>query len=215
MGIPKVVEDKEFVRKIYDALQEREKILNSMHAVSPERIRVHALLGCLKKAYWDIKVDELELPINEKAIGYYIIGRSHHDMLECLKGFFKEQSITKWGIYGTIDMLGEMPVEIKSTRVKPMSYGGINPYYIKQLGFYCVLAGSKKGKLIIFYVIEPTIYSYDVEFTDEEIEAYRLEMIDKAERLRKALETGDVSLLEGTNWSWECDGCSYRIFCKK
>jgi CRISPR/Cas system-associated exonuclease Cas4 (RecB family) len=211
--MPKVLPDGKFQELVITSLREREKELSKYHDITPDKIRVHALVYCLKKSYWDIVIDRTNLPRSDRSIGYYVGGRGHHQILECIRGYLKEQEVIRWGIYGRLDMFGDFPVEIKTTRAPPSL--GIPKHWLKQLGFYCLLTGKKAGKLIVFFINVPEIRVFHVEFDDDELEAWKLELIDRAERLREALKTGNIEVLEGTNYDWECSECEYQFMCKK
>jgi hypothetical protein len=144
------------------------------------------------------------------------LGSLHHEILEKLKGHVKEKWVHWNGILMRLDMFGEAPVEIKTTRAQPC---GETPHdsYIEQVKSYCVATDKDHGFLIIVYLIEAVAEAYRLDFTPEELAAKANAMIYAKELIEQSLDAKDPSLLVATSplYGWECGRCEYRDGCAK
>jgi CRISPR/Cas system-associated exonuclease Cas4 (RecB family) len=141
------------------------------------------------------------------------LGKGHHGFLEALKEAVREAEIERFGVVGHIDMLEDSPIEVKTTR-QPVEPKNIPPHYLRQLAYYCLLTGRPKGYLIVFHLISGSLQAFEVDYSDC-LASYEAEFKDRLGRLQAALETDDLSLLEGSNYDWECQHCGFRRLCEK
>ncbi len=175
-----------------------------------EGIHVSNLVYCLREAYWN-KVDPA--PPTEKTLSFFVDGARRHSVLESLSGARSEVKVERWGIHGTVDMLINGPVEVKTTRAK----SGIPDHYLKQLGYYAALMGVNRGYLIIQRLTAPNPWEfYTVEWTPEEMQALAEDMRKKAKLLQQALKNRTPEILPdpGRDTAWKCRNCLYKKRCR-
>jgi CRISPR/Cas system-associated exonuclease Cas4 (RecB family) len=126
------------------------------------------------------------------------------------------------GIRGQIDEyddeLGYI-IEKKTTKDIPKT-----PYehHVKQVLYYMVLLrenGYKVNKAEILYIARDGVESFDIDLTPyfadtkgglSEYDKLRLEMLDKADKLRKFIKD---KVLPPREIGWVCDYCDYRNYC--
>lgn len=208
-GLPSIVRDKEFEDKFLQDLKQK------MNAEDEERlneIHVSDLVYCLKKAYYRRKgFEKIE---TRESLMTKSIGKGLHEFYELLKNYVKEAEVRKYDVVGTIDMLGEYPVELKTSRKNIKDVSDIPENYIRQIAYYCILTNKKIGFLIHIYIVKPSIKIFKLDYS-QVIEKYKKEFFERLEKLKKALEDDDPSILEGSNYSWECKECPFRSICLK
>jgi len=185
--------------------------LEKKHGGKRGEIHVSDLVYCLREAYWR-KIDPA--PPTEKQLSFYVDGARRHKALQVLLEARCEVPVSRWGIHGTVDMLLDGPVEIKTTRARR----SLPSHYFKQLGYYAVLTRSQRGSLIVHRLnSEPPWEFYRIKWSQAELEALATEMRNRASLLRKALKQRDPRTLSppGPDMAWKCRSCRYRNRCRE
>jgi len=180
-------------------------------------LHVSDLTFCMRESYFR-KVNPQ--PHDLKTLQYFVDGARRHEALQELLGVDSEVEVSKYGVVGHIDMVDDdlfqfIPIEIKTTRAKKE----IPEHYFTQLGYYCVLLGVRRGRLIIQRIMnkeEPWEF-YDVEWTEKEIKELEEELKYKATLFQKALKTRNPKLLPKIHeaMKWKCRSCKYVSLCEK
>ena len=182
-------------------------------------IHVTNLLWCLQKA-----VFRLKNPVDETPSRWMVHGTLTHKSVEpILAEEFSsqtEQAVTEkktqWnGITGTIDLMGAVPLEFKTSE-----YGTVRPWYVEQLMSYCVMTGHKTGLLVTWAEgrkaddphIEVAVYN--VRFTERELEDWSQVMLDRKNLILGGV-TSDEPLPESeiNRKPFECRTCPYGSEC--
>jgi CRISPR/Cas system-associated exonuclease Cas4 (RecB family) len=182
------------------------------HRGEREGIHQSNLNYCLLKAFY--RKTAVEKKIDEKGELTKELGKAKHILFEHLRGHTYEARTSWNGISGTIDMLGKIPVELKTTRAFPNKNGEVNEAYVEQLKTYCVMTGKNRACLIIIHVIPAVIKAYTLKFTNEEINAKAEELIRNRDLLLKATQNNDPRFLPAPRYDWECRYCEYNHVCK-
>jgi len=162
---------------------------------------------CLRKAYWRRVRPKA---FSETQLGYFIDGSRRHEMLQLLSGLQCEVSFERHGVRGRLDMLGEAPIEFKSTRAR--SGGGIPLHYLRQCAYYCVLTGKDACTLITQHIIEGCFRFQKLVFSAEELAAYEAELVGSRRLFEEALAKQDHSGLPPGE-PWQCRSCEYNGDC--
>lgn len=193
--------------KLIAALQER-------YGKDRDGIHVTDLIYCLREVYFRKKYPQ---PITETELMFFVDGAERHSILAGLAGFEAEKSINYGSVAGTVDMIAEGPVEIKTTRANK----GLPPHYLKQLGYYCAMLDVNKGFLLV-QRLNNRDSPWDlqsVEWSNKELEDMRSELVTNSTLLMNAIETGNPSKLAKHNGdpelSWKCRYCKYVEQCGK
>lgn len=169
-------------------------------------------LYCSRLAYFRKMGYEEEY--SESLETLFITGKGHHAIMEILPR--KEVRVEKDGVMGTIDMIGDMPTEIKTTR-KSMS-SDIPETYLNQLAAYCYMCGCSRGRLFILYLMgnyrppTPKIVSYIVHFTPIELSTFWKIILMRKDIIEAAVEIG-VPPEKESEFEWQCGNCSFRKVC--
>jgi len=176
-------------------------------------VSVTALVyDCLRRAYYNAVVpEEIIDPAGKIRVW---VGKKLHET----RIFPVHELELEWrGIHGRIDEYDperKLLVDKKTTRKIPRE-----PYehHVKQLLFYKVLMehnGYPVEKAAVLYIdVNSTdVVAYPVDLsTGFDMEAVEKEMLEKAEKLRKALKSG---ILPPRSMSWLCHyGCSFFSWC--
>lgn len=172
-------------------------------------VHVSDLVLCLRESFYR---KTQPLPSTVEELGFFVDGAARHSALEGLSGFRCEVPLKRWGIVGTVDMLGDYPLEYKSTRAR----SSLPSHYWRQLKYYCVLLAVDQGYLVVqrLHGEDPWEF-YQAKFNSEEIAATTTEIWERAKLLREALEVKNVSMLPivGEALAWKCLRCKYRLVC--
>ena len=205
--MPNISRDKAMENKFLDDLkakmdQEDEDRLGEIH--------ISDLTYCLLKAYFRRKGYVKEE--SRESLMVKSIGKSFHEFFEVLKGYVREYEVKRYGVVGTIDMFKDYPIEIKTGRKNIKSIEDINKSYIRQIAYYCLLTNKTTGFLIYIYVVKASIKIFKLDYKDV-LESYKKEFFERLEKLKKALKDDDPSILENSNWDWECQACPFRNIC--
>jgi len=205
--LPRIERDKQMEEQFIRDLKEKMELEDKERL---SEIHVSDLVYCLKKAYFRRKgYEKVE---SRESLMTKSLGKGHHHLYEVLKDHLKEVEIKKFGVTGTIDMLGEYPVELKTSR-KNVNELDVPENYIRQIAYYCILTEKTVGYLIHINIIKPKVKVYRLDYSNV-IEKYKAEFFERLERLKKALEGSNPSVLENTNYRWECRNCPFRKICR-
>lgn len=227
--MPKITEN----TSLRDEFLER---LRVKYTIEREGIHVSGLIYCLRETF---ARKYMPLPLQLQSLFYYLDGEQRHS---CLQGLVpnlqNEMEINNDGLIGTMDLFNPDPndtvpkvIEIKSTRAKPRSE--LAPHYLRQGAYYCLLTNTKKFTLVTQHINHGEIIFYDIEFTDEELSDFYVDMIGGRDQLAKAYLQAKGALLltnEGLKRSellkifdslpmcresmrWKCLSCVYHNLC--
>ncbi len=122
-----------------------------------------------------------------------------------------EVRVRREGVVGRIDLLSDVPVEVKtsSSAVVPDELPNARPDQVEQLAMYCALAGRPAGRLVTLVVgdaSEGSIQAVDIAF--EDTEPIRTEMQRRAETLRRAWAERRTQELPACRWFGR--GCEFQ-----
>jgi CRISPR/Cas system-associated exonuclease Cas4 (RecB family) len=147
---------------------------------------------------------------SERQLGYFFDGSRRHEALQFLSGLQCEVSVQKHGIRGRLDMLGDVPIEVKTTRASKR--GDVPPHYLRQCAYYCVLTGKDTCALVTQYVVEGCFQFQKLIFTREELRSYEEELLANLYLFQGALTRKDCRGLPAGE-SWQCRSCEYSKDC--
>ncbi len=140
-------------------------------------------------------------------------GRRIHERIERILAApgQREVRLVREGVVGRIDLLAELPTEIKSTSVlpEPDRLVGSRPQYIDQLGMYCGLTGRTEGRILVVAGADGgpwRVLILDCRFRDA-AELWR-RTAGAAARLREAFRTQLPEPLFRCGWFGR--GCEYE-----
>ena len=185
--------DEEFKRKFIDSLvSERDG-----------KIHVTDLIYCLRKAYYRKK--GTKGLAEDKRILAQASGRGIHTILET--SYWNEVPVERDGIVGTIDMIKDTVVEIKTTR----NSVAIRDSWVRQIMSYLAMRGETEARLIVFDVARLNLEVYRLKFTKEELEEHWKWMLERKKKLEEALKNNNPP--DGPEYDWECQYCEYRFIC--
>ena len=164
-----------------------------------EGIHLSDLLNPRRSAWQRV----LPLPPTDADILFWLAGRGHEDALGRVSNLaVATEGRWEWGLPSDAPVMfrndfvddGE-PIEFKTRRANlaaPGEEAVIYDTYLDQLRGYCALLGKRRGRLVVFSLLEgksatdplkptaPEIVSYTVEFTHEELGATRRELAERA-----------------------------------
>lgn len=117
-----------------------------------------------------------------------------------------EARVRRGGVAGRIDLLADVPVEIKTARdAEPVEY----PEQVEQLAVYCALVGQGSGRLVHVGLPEgaaPVVQVHDLRFRD--LGRIDDEIGRRTEALRAALAAGVATGLGRCRWFGR--GCEFQ-----
>jgi len=191
------------------------KKLDEKYNVYSQRKGVHItdLTYCLLQSFYRKTNPK---PHNIRTLQFFVDGARRHEALQELLGIESEVYVKKFGVVGSIDILLEFPVEIKTTRAQK----NLPPHYFKQLGFYAVLCGVKEGYLIVQRINcknnVPWEF-YHIQWDNREIEDLERELRDKANLFANALKLNNANSLPklDSSMQWKCRYCLYTKECSQ
>lgn len=208
----KIFRDKNLEDKIYDKLTRWLTDTQRLEEIHISDIEA-PMLAVMQRLYGP--------RITRREAGYFTAGRAHHDIIECLvtTNIMKhEVPVTYDGIVGTIDVIGDNVVEIKTTRSMYIKEE-IPEHYIRRLGYYVATYHKKlnkaKGKLILFYISPkgeyPIMIAHSITFNN--LNEIRKEMVDKKNKILSVLNgEADITVLDRCE-EWRCKECLYSREC--
>lgn len=174
-----------------------------------EGVHVSDLVYCLRGAFFR-KV--CPVPFTERQLGFFVDGARRHEVLQGLLDVKFEVAVEKFGVRGSVDILLDLPLELKTTRARV----SLPDHYFRQLGYYAVLLGVDGGYLVVMRLNSEVPWEfYTVGWSGEEMKKMMEEMKTRAELLRSALAKRDVVCLPkcGPLMEWKCKYCLYRDRC--
>ncbi len=184
-----------------------------------EGLHVSDLIYCRRKAWYRARARAADANYEEydtDTLVMFLLGHGYHALLE--QGVDERRVVLDFAgvqVHGTID--GEVrpdgsPHEFKTTR---MSLGkkAITDvqHYIEQVASYCLGLGANHGQLSVVYINgnykppKPTIRTYDLEFTTNELQAWSWELERRALYL-----LSDVPPPLPCHRTWECGYCPFN-----
>jgi len=189
------------------------KLESKYSTVVRTSIHVSDLIYCSRRSLFQRVIPK---PTTEREMGYFLDGATRHRALQGLSNMEYEKRVKKFGVVGSIDLFNKVPIEYKSTRMSK----GISDTYIKQLGYYCTLLDKANGILIIQRLLvkdKSPFEVYNIEFTKEDIDAYKIEIKIRAKYFARAFKNNDVSILSKPPEKdrWLCTNCSYKEECEE
>ena len=186
------------------------KSLQEKYSSSREGIHVSDLVYCLRQAFYRKTNPK---PFSERQLGFFVDGARRHKVLQELLNVKAEVKVERWGIRGSIDLLLDKPLEIKTTRAR----ASLPDHYFKQLGYYAVLVGVNGGYLVVQRLNSNIPWEfYQVIWAESEIVELRKEICVRAELLRQALVDGSANGLPKPDFGmeWKCKSCRHRDVCQ-
>lgn len=183
--------------------------LQKNYGVVREGIHVSDLVYCLRGAYFR-KV--APLPFTERQLGFFVDGARRHRVLQDLLDVNFEVPVEKFGVYGSVDVLLDLPLELKTTRAR----ASLPDHYFRQLGYYAVLLGVDGGYLVVMRLNSEVPWEfYSVGWSGVEMEKMVDEMKTRASLLRRALASKSVECLPkcDSTMDWKCKYCLYSDRC--
>ena len=162
-------------------------------------------------AYWK-KVRPVPFsPERERSLAQ---GRLVHRHLAAVlaEGGAAEVRVRRGGISGRIDVLSDVPIEVKTgsgPEVAVEALGRDRPDFVEQLAMYCALAGGPAGRLVTCRVdgdVIRRVRSVDLRFRDPREIGRSME--ERAAALRSALEAGTPAGLPRCRWHGR--GCEFQ-----
>jgi hypothetical protein len=177
-----------------------------------------------KQAYWQ-KVKPI--PPSKKEIIYWLSGKAHESVFLHVSNFQRVKSKEWNGIWYSPDAslnviltdketYNDLLIEMKTSRrgflVRDGEEADRYKHYLKQLGFYCAIENRTDSGLFVWYLTmmdenkkntDPDFFFYDVEFTLEELETMRQEMLVMKDKFILALSENNPSELPDCE-EWMC-----------
>ncbi len=139
-------------------------------------------------------------------------GRALHRSIDLAlekEGTF-EVRLRRGGVSARIDLLSDVPVEIKTgEQPPPDDLVETRPEYVEQVAMYCALIERSEGRLVYVHhpgETNPVVVAVDVAF--DETRALRAELDRRATDLRTALGLRTPAALPRCRWFDR--GCEYR-----
>lgn len=183
--------------------------LQESYGVVRKGIHVSDLVYCLRGAYFR-KVSPV--PFTERQLGFFVDGARRHRVLQGLLDVKFEVPVEKFGVRGSVDILLDLPLELKTTRARV----NLPDHYFRQLGYYAVLLEVDGGYLVVMRLNSEVPWEfYSVRWSGLEMEKMSDEMKTRASLLRGALANKSVECLPkcGSTMDWKCKYCLYSDRC--
>ena len=199
-----IKEDTNLKTKFVERLQER---------CAPARTEIHVtdLTWCLRKAYYRRFQNK---KLNPNQLMFFLEGHQRHEGIQSLLGDTRavEQEVGKYGVIGHLDLLGNYPIEIKSTHGQPGKR--INETALRQLAYYCLLTDSTVCSLITHYIEDNLITFEQITFSKLELDQYLRDMIEARDMLQFAYERKNPAQLP-RGQEWQCRNCEFAQTCNQ
>ena len=175
----------------------------------PRTISVGDLLAP-RRAFWRRVHGPAPVPLDREL--QLVRGRAWHRWLgDAIASEGRlEVRFRRGGLSGRIDLLSEVPVEIKTGAAPPEGRAPEDwPEQVEQLAIYCAVAGSRVGRLAHLALSDdrpPAISVGELEFRD--LEGVSAEVLARERTLRSALDGGRPDRLARCHWF--SLGCEFR-----
>lgn len=184
---------------------------------APARTEIHVtdLTWCLRKAYYRRFQNK---KLSDGQLMFFLEGHQRHEGIQSLLGNSRavEQEVAKYGVVGHLDLLGNYPIEIKSTHSPPGKR--INETHLRQLAYYCLLTDSTVCGLITEYIAErpeDNLITFEqLTFSKLELDQYLRDMIEARDMLQFAYERKSVAQLT-KGQEWQCRNCEFNQICRE
>jgi len=178
-------------------------------ASAPRAVSVTDLLAP-RRAFWRA-ISSVRIPAARQQ--RVDLGRSIHRRLGAVLSAdgALEVRIRREGVVGRIDLLSDVPVEVKtsSSSVEPTRLADARPDQVEQLAMYCALAGRSVGRLLTIVVNGPPgIHTQAVDLRFGPPEALWREIRDRLDRLRRAWADRRATDLPACRWFGR--GCEFQ-----
>ncbi len=199
--MPQITENSALKNHFIMKLQER---------CAPVRNEIHVsdLTYCLRKAYFR-RTEKRKL--SEQQLMFFLDGHQRHTILQGLVEHFQnEAEAKKYGVVGHIDLMGNHPIEIKTTRAR--NNGQKPPHYLRQCAYYCLLTETNTCTLITQYINDATFTFETLKFSDSELDNYERDMIEARDQLQFAFDRKNPSSLPFPD-AWQCNYCEFAENC--
>lgn len=182
-----------------------------------EGVHVSDIVACRRKGWYRLNGEPLA-PHSTQTLLLFLMGQGHHAMLELgepevhLTIDFDGIRVT-----GTVDRQEQdgaapFPGEVKTTRASAGKMRTPTDHYVEQAASYAVMQGTNKARIHVVFLLGdykgaklPQIKSWDLEFTPQEIAAWKREMARRA-----ALIAGPEIPSLDEHHEWECRYCPYN-----
>lgn len=165
----------------------------------------------LRRAFWRRRFD---VAPPEARRARMIEGRRLHRRLARLSASADQREVRVYrdGLVGQVDLVQEVPVEIKTTG-RPLRLEELldrRETYVDQLAAYCALLGRPAGRLVVVYRTEgsPQLGVLVVECEFDALDQTLVEMKRRAEALRTAWGSGGAGALPACPWRGR--GCEFE-----
>lgn len=167
-------------------------------------------LVALRRAYWRVT---RPVPFDAVRQARLDLGRRTHRRLgRALSPDGQlEVRVRRSGIVGRIDVLSDVPVEVKtsSTAVEADELRSARPDQLEQLAMYCALSTRPAGRLLTLVLSDGDISSARAaEIRVRNVEAVRNEMRTRADLLKRAWSSRSASGLPACRWFGR--GCEFQ-----
>lgn len=194
-----------------------EVLLNEMTEEVLDTTRTHPsvtdLIYCLTKNWMNSKRSTPQ-EFSRQTKMYFAIGLG----LEANMLKRRKENATA-GVYDGIsyhaDSLDDVMVEFKTTRANPKGYPDAIPlHHLKQILSYMKPTGFRKCYYSVLFLIQGELMTWELEFTDQEVEAnwewmrLRKEVWEQADAESQAPESYVY------NMDWECKNCDFAMLCQ-
>lgn len=198
-----------------EMIREAHDYLESLHPRSTG-LHVSDLIRCRRQAWYE-RNGFTAIPFSTQTLLLFLMGQGHHSLLEA--GVQEEEleiSFDGIKVVGHVDHpIDEdgvtFPGEIKTTRASAKKMQIPSAKYVQQVASYAVIKGVNRARIYAIFLLGdysraklPTIKAWDLEFTDQELRAWKREMARRAAVLVGA-ETPSLAEHEG----WECQYCGF------
>lgn len=198
-----------------EMVREAHAYLESLHPRSTG-LHVSDLIRCRRQAWFERR-GLIASPHSTQTLLLFLMGQGHHSLLEA--GVPEEElEITFDGIrvVGHVDHPlaeddEEFPGEIKTTRASAKKMKIPSAKYVQQVASYAVIKGVNRARIYAIFLLGdysraklPTIKAWDLEFTDQELRAWKREMGRRAKVL-----AGDEMPTLAEHETWECQYCPF------
>lgn len=195
-----------------------------------EGLHVSDLIYCRRKAWYRRQARAQGAELEEydtDTLAMFLLGHGYHALLE--QGVDERKVVlTLFGspgqgglqVHGTVDHTEDngfelYPHEFKTTRASSSKAIEMVQHYIEQVAAYALGMNTERGQLSVIYIngsynkggsgMKPTIKTFDLEFTRDELREWREELTRRAFAL---VDTAPPAL--PCHRTWECGYCPFN-----
>ncbi len=198
-----------------------ERIRGQREARDSSKLHCSGLVHCSRACFVSLHAKGPSAPEPDDKTLMFTLGEGHHVMLG---GKTSAEKTYEWeGILFTPDELRYGPtgdvieavVEYKTTRTSSRKSIHDMGHYIDQLGSYCATLGVRKAQLHVFHLCGdwrsspfPEHKCYEIDFSEEELAAWRKELLRRKEMILNAKSVADIPPWEAFDWEPKYCGLS-------